>query len=270
MLKIKTVQIGNQEISYTVRNTVGKAKKPDRTILLIHGASANSLSTDTLAEELGKKFEKAQIVQIDLPAHGLSKGPVLNSLYDMADVVAEFLEQGRKSKEFANRVVVAGVSMGGSVAQTLAVKNIDGLEQVVLISSSPQWAHFGVLGGLTGDEFNAMYPGMIESDYAVNTTPEQQAAFHQWFPYLIPAKETSLGDIQALIGFNIVDNLNKINKKTLIIHGDADGSAPYANAQLMASSIKKATLVTIPGETHTWSMKQPAAAAELIYNFVEL
>lgn len=267
---LKKMKFRNQEISYTVRDSVDNANKSVRTIVLIHGASANSLSTDTLAEELGKKFEKAQIVQIDLPAHGLSKGPVLNSVYDMADVVAEFLEQGRKSKEFANRVVIVGISMGGSVAQALAVKNIDGLEKIVLISSSPQWAHFGVLGGLTGDEFNAMYPGMIESDYAVNTTPEQQAAFHLWFPLLIPAKETSLGDVQALIGFNIVNDLNKIIKETLIIHGDADGSAPYENAELMASSIKRATLVTIPGETHTWSMKQPAAAAELIYDFVKL
>ncbi|MEK5358162.1 alpha/beta fold hydrolase [Paenibacillus sp. FSL L8-0709] len=266
---IKSVQIGEQNISYKVRDSVGKAKNPDRTFLLIHGASANLLSTDSLAEELGRKFEKAQIVQIDLPAHGLSKGPVLSSVYDMADIVAKFVEQGRESGEFANRVVVAGISMGGALAQTLAVRNIEGLEKLVLISTSPEWKHFGFLSGYTGEEFNKMYPGMIEDDYAVNTTPEQQGEFHLWFPKLIPAEETSLGDIQALIGFNIVNDLNKITKKTLIIHGDADQSAPYANAELMASTIKKATLVTIPGETHTWSMKQPAKAAELIYNFVK-
>lgn len=266
---IKSVQIGEQNISYKVRDSVSKAKHPDRTFLLIHGASANLLSTDSLAEELGKKFEKAQIVQIDLPAHGLSKGPVLSSVNDMADVVAEFVEQGRESGDFANEVVIVGISMGGSAAQKLAVRNIEGLEKVVLISTSPEWKHFGFLSGYTGEEFNKMYPGMIEDDYAVNTTPEQQAEFHMWFPNLIPAKETSLGDIQALIGFNIVNDLNKITQKTLIIHGDGDQSAPYANAQLMASTIKKAKLVTIPGETHTWSMKQPAKAAELIYDFIK-
>ncbi len=47
---------------------------------------------------------------------------------------------------------------------------------------------------------------MIEDDYAVNTTPEQQAEFHLWFPKLIPAEETSIGDIQALIGFKEKSN----------------------------------------------------------------
>lgn len=265
----KSAQIGAQNISYKVRDEVGKAKKADRTILLIHGASANLLSTDTLAEELGERFSKAQIVQIDLPAHGQSTGPVVDSVSGLADVVEEFIEEKRDSGEFANRVVVAGVSMGGSVTQELAVRNINGLEKVVLISTSPEWHHFEGMQYLTGPQFDAMYPGMIESDFAVNTTPEQQAAFHLWFPSLIPAQETSLGDIRALLGFNIVDRLEKITKKTLIIAGMADATAPFANAQLMASKIKKATLVPIEGETHTYSMKQPGAVADLIYDFVK-
>jgi len=265
---VKTMQIGEHNISYTVQNPADLKKKADRTILLVHGASANSLSTDTLAAELGKRFVNSQIVQVDLPAHGKSTGPVVQSVYGMADVVEEFLKQGQASGEFSKRILPVGISMGGSVVQTLIFNQIKGLDTAVLISTSPEWSHFGPMLGLTGDQFNAMYPGMIEADYAVNTTPEQQAAFHDWFPLLIPAKETSLGDIKALVDFNLVGKLNEFKAKTLIIHGDADATAPIANAQLMASQIKNSKLITIAGETHTYSMKQPATVAQYIYDFV--
>lgn len=266
---IKTKQIKNYTISYTVRGR-DDGHKADRTFVIIHGAAANSLSTNGLAEELSRKFHKAQVVQIDLPAHGKSSGPALNSVGAIADVVESFIENGRKSGEFANRIIPVGISMGGSVTQELAVRNIDGLEKVVLISTNPEWSHLAPLVSLDATTFRAIYPDMIKADYAVNTTPEQQAEFSKVFPTFIPTDDAAiLGDNNALVNFNIVNRLRNVTKKTLIISGTADETAIFSNVELIANNIKKSTLITIDGETHTYSMKKPEVVAQYIYNFVK-
>lgn len=266
--EIKFSQIGNQRIAYKVRNNFKNEKNINRSIILIHGASANMLSTDSLAAELSKQSNSSQIIQIDLPAHGLSTGPVLENVSAKADVIEQFIAAKRSSQEISPLIDIVGISMGGSIAQELAIRKFEGLGNVVLISTSPEWSHFSPMAELTGDQFNAMYPSMIQSDFAVNTTASEQKQFQDWFPSLIPAKETSLGDIKALISFNAVDRLELISNRTLIIHGTTDSSAPYVNAQLLESKIQQSTLVTIEGETHTYSMKKPGAVAEIICDFI--
>lgn len=265
---IKSIKVGEHTIFYKVRDNTSKANKADRTIFLIPGAGSTSTSTDSLALELSKLLPKAQIVQFDLPAHGLSQGPFVPSIYDMATILNEAIQQGRESGEFANRFVAAGISMGGSIAQTLAVRNVSGLEKVVLISTSPEWSHLKIMADWDADFFSKNYPPMIEGDFAYGTTEEEQKAFHLWFPEATSSVEASLSDVKALIGFNIVSELNKITKKTLIIAGTADGVAPYVNAQILESRIKKSTLITVDN-SHTYSMKKPDVVARDIYNFIK-
>lgn len=265
-VETRTKQVGVQSLSYVVSTPAGK-HKPQQTVLVLHGAASNAHSTDTLAAALGTVYPDAQIVQLDLPAHGNSVGQALTSIFDIAAVVEQFLRAGLESGEFAKQVLPVGVSMGGSVAQLLALSDLKAIKQVALVSTSPDWTHLTPMADIPADAWTATYSSMIQADFAVNTTPEQQAAFAQVFPSYSASVATSLADTQALIHFSIFDRIAAIKQKVLIIGGDADQVALIGNEQKLAAAIKHSKLLVIPGETHTYSMKQPTAVAQAIHDY---
>lgn len=264
----KSVQIGEHQIGYTVWNN--EDKKPDRTIVLIHGALTNSYATVELAKTLSAdaRFHKTQIVQVDLPGHGQSSGPAVPSIEGIADIIGQFITQGRESGEFANRVVPAGVSMGGSVTQQLALNKVKGIDKIILLNTSPSWENFNALSSLDAAFFDANFKALMRSEYAIDTTAEQQAAFESYMELMYPGGEAAVSDVQALIGFNVEDRLDKINDKTLVFGTEDDGTAPFAKSVLLAESIKKAELVSLPTGGHIVLLKKPQWITDRIAEFL--
>src|SRR5699024_8771299 len=98
------------------------------------GASRSMWSPQV--EALSDRF---RVVAVDLRGHGGSPAP--EGEYDMgslADDVIRLLDELG-----ARRVHLVGVSMGGAVAQTIALEHPERLESLVLMATAPKFGETG-------------------------------------------------------------------------------------------------------------------------------
>ena len=117
------------KIFYSYSNADPDSQKP--AILLIHGAAGVHLHW---AEEL-RKHPKYQVIAIDLPGHGRSRLQQGQAPVDSIPLFAALLKELISHLQL-QRVILMGHSMGGMIAQQLALELPEKVQKLVLLSSS--------------------------------------------------------------------------------------------------------------------------------------
>ncbi|MGH7320981.1 MAG: alpha/beta fold hydrolase, partial [Candidatus Rokuibacteriota bacterium] len=97
-----------------------------RPLVLIHGAAGRGT---IWSPQLAGLEAVARVLAIDLPGHGATGGGG-DSIRDYAAWVMTFLDAAGLA-----RVVLGGHSMGGAIAQTIALAHPDRLDGLVLIGT---------------------------------------------------------------------------------------------------------------------------------------
>lgn len=98
------------------------------TVAFLHGLFGQGRNFQAVAKSLAPDYRS---VLVDLPNHGESAWSEVVDYVDMADAVAEAL------RPYADRLTVAGHSMGGKVAMVLALRHPDLVRRLVVIDISP-------------------------------------------------------------------------------------------------------------------------------------
>jgi 3-oxoadipate enol-lactonase len=172
---------------------------------------------------------------------------------------------------------VFGVSMGGLVAQEVALRHPDRVLSLVLGCTHP--------GGREAARMDADAAAMlmdrepksareaIEASlpfiYAPTTAPEDIDAdveVRLRFPLRGKAYWGQLDAMRKHRG--TYDRLADIRVPTLVMHGDADRLVQPANATLLAENIPGATLVWLPGASHVFWTDQPDRTVETVNAFL--
>ena len=238
-------------------------------LLMIQGMSGTHVSWgDPFLEPLRTHFD---VVAFDNRGIGLSApidGPF--TIVEMAeDAVGVMDELGLESAH------VVGISMGGMIAQELALAHPDRLRSLTLGCTycggpssqlMPQENVEKVAAGMmSGDRDKA-----IRASWEVNLSPSfraeesRYATFHEMATSVPAAKRTIELQAQAIFSHDTSGRLGEITAPTLIVHGTEDGVLPYPNANVIASLMPAARLETLEGVGHMFWWEQPARAAELI------
>jgi pimeloyl-ACP methyl ester carboxylesterase len=220
-------------------------------VLLIHGAGGTHLDWPRVL----RRLPNAATYVPDLPGHGRSTLPGRRSVEAYAEDIAALLERWNLGP-----VIVVGHSMGGAIAQVLALEVPDRVAGLVLIG--------------TGARLR-VHPDYIEH---VRTAPEQvfaQVSKAMWSDR-IPAEaeatrskyvqaltasdpEVVYGDYVACDAFDSRGKLEAIRAPTLVIGGSEDRMTPLKFSQTLAESIPQAELVVVPGGSHMMTLEQPEA-----------
>ncbi|MFG1696083.1 4-carboxymuconolactone decarboxylase [Nonomuraea sp. NPDC049309] len=213
---------------------------------------APSLGTTTRLWErqvrtLARRF---RVLRYDLPGHGGSKPIPANTIEDLAGLVLEAADAaGMESFHYA------GVSIGGAIGATLAVRHPGRLTSLALVCSS---AHFGDPAGW--HERAALVR-------AEGTAPLVEGAAGRWFAG--PPEQALLDDLaaadpgayaaccDALAAYDLRAELAAISVPTLVVAGREDPATPPAHARELADGIPGATLVELPGAAHLAPVDQP-------------
>ena len=238
-------------------------------LLLIQGMSGTHVSWGR--EFKGTLEESFDVIAFDNRGIGLSApvdGPF--SIVEMSEDTAALL--GELGLESAH---VVGISMGGMIAQELAVAAPGKLRSLTLGCT-----YCGGPGSQLMPEENArkLMEGMssgdrekaIRASYEVNLSPafradeSNYAAFHEMATAVPAAKATIELQVQAIFGHDTSGRLGEIETPTLIIHGTVDGVLPFANGEQIASLMPTARFEALEDVGHMFWWEQPQRSAELI------
>jgi pimeloyl-ACP methyl ester carboxylesterase len=195
--------------------------------------------------------EKHRVVWFDNRGTGQSDAPKTASVAEMtADTLAVMNAAGLGSAH------VWGVSMGGGIAQQLAITAPDRVHSLILgcttIKTEVTKPH-PVLGRM----LITLPPGVLKAisgDKAYGATPKEAAA--QDYAVMKKDKFSVRGVVAQHIGISefsmSLADAAGISVPTLVQHGTADGVVPYAAGQLLAETIPGARLSTYENAVHNY------------------
>lgn len=225
-------------------DTRGAGRPGEPYVVLLSGQSLDHHMWDGVWEPLARRF---RVVLVDNRGTGRSRslGPTpLTTDVFAADVRAV------AARLASPRLHVAGFSMGGRIAQALAVRYPDLVASLVLLASGPgegrevprsDAANQALLGAATPAGRAAMTDLFYTPGY-VTAHPDQPERI---LPHSTP--ESMRAHFAASRRHSVWDALPQVQVPTLVLHGADDQLTPVANAHVLADRIPGARTHVLPG-----------------------
>ena len=170
---------------------------------------------------------------------------------------------------------VLGISMGGMIAQELALKHPERVRTLTLgctycggegsSLSSPDVIQRLTEAMMSGDRERALRVG-----WEINVSPAYAADEGAWQYFLELAHRRAvavpvvMAQMQACMAHDTHDRLSGLTAPTLVIHGTEDQMLPVANGSLIAELIPGSKLEVLDGVGHLFFWEQAEQAAALI------
>jgi len=193
---------------------------------------------------------------------------------DMARDVVAVLDSARIS-----RAHVVGASLGGMVAQELAIDHAGRVDRLVLACTTPGWPYaypmppastrlMADTRSLPREVALRRHVRNALSTDTVARRPElvERLVGHQEARPNDPDSWTALATAGARYSPNL--RQQRIRARTLVLHGDADTVVDPRNSALLAQRIPRAELVTLPGLGHLFFWEDPDAFVDAVVAFL--
>jgi pimeloyl-ACP methyl ester carboxylesterase len=245
--------------------------------VLIHGTSASLHTWDSLTLLLK---DKKKIIRFDLPAFGLT-GPNKENTYN-ADVYNIFVDSVLEKLKITS-CIVAGNSLGGSIAWHYALYNKSRVQQLILLDASgyPKKNEKGSLGFkiasmpvinnlLLWVTPKFLVKKSLEGVF-VDKTKINDESINRYHDLLLREgnRKAALSIFKA--GFKPTPApIKTITIPTLIIWGDQDQLINVSNAYLFNKDIKGSKLVVLKNVGHAPMEETPTKVAAAIRAFLNI
>lgn len=256
-----SVTVGGLEIFY--RET-GSGEP----VLLLQGLGTDHRGWGLQVAALSPWFRCITPDNRDAGRSGRAAGP-----YTVADMAAD--AAGLLDALGVERAHVVGISMGGAIAQELAISRPGRVRSLALIatycSGDPRGTDLFQGWRLMRERFSpeeyyrATYPWVFTvGDYLRPGFIQEMVERAATDPYA-QEPEAWARQMAAATAFHSEDRLDRIAAPTLLLFGDADLLTPLRFARTMQARIPQAELVVIPDAGHglIWSHAEAVNAALL-------
>ncbi|MDY7078988.1 MAG: alpha/beta hydrolase [Chloroflexota bacterium] len=244
----------DRELFYTLSR--GPADGP--TLVLVHGAGGSRLHWPA---EL-RRLPGATVYTLDLPGHGRSEGDGHDVINDYANVVATFLQTAG-----IERAIFVGHSMGGAIAQTLALDLADRVAGLVLVATGARLRVASVILEGIHSDFERSVELITRFAWSPDAPPTLTQLGRQSLLETNP--DVLLGDFMACNRFDVMERLGEIEVPTLIIVGSADQLTPVKYARFLVEHIPDARLVVIEDAGHMVMLELPTEVEKAVQEFLK-
>jgi 3-oxoadipate enol-lactonase len=239
-------------------------------LLLLHGLGGSRMAWEPQLATLADRY---RCVAWDMPGYGASAPLATPSLPALADAAAGLLDAIG-----ARRAHVAGLSLGGMVAEHLALRHPARVASLVLLDSSPA---FGLDGETTAEAWlearlaplragrtpAEIAPAVLRavagpraSDAVIDEAVRAMAR--------IPAAGLQAA-CRCLVTHDLRGRLGEIAAPTLVVVGALDAETPPSYSERLAAGIPGARLAVVPDAGHLANLEQPAHVNALVGAFLD-
>ena len=238
-------------------------------LLLIQGMSGTHLSWgEPFLTELERDFALTAYDHRGVGRSDRVEDPF--SIVDLADDAARLLD--RLELDSAH---VLGISMGGMVAQELALRHPGRLRTLTLGCTYAGGAGSAltdpaVFQRLSGSWQSGDRDRILRTAWEINVSrrfagdDEAFGAFKQAALELPVSMKVIMAQLHAISGHDTSARLAEITAPTLVIHGDEDEMLGVANARVITERIPGAKLEVLPEVGHLFWVEEPRRSAQLI------
>jgi pimeloyl-ACP methyl ester carboxylesterase len=238
-------------------------------LLMIMGMSGTALSWGPpFLEELRGDFEVIVYDHRGVGASSRLDGPI--TIRQMAQDAAGLLAALE-----IDSAHVLGISMGGMVAQELAIAQPARIRTLSLgctYCGGPDSVPTGieVLRRIADARRSGDRELALRTSWEINVSPTFAAEEEQWAAFVARAMRRSVAveviEAQglAIAGHDTSTRLHQIGLPTLVMHGSLDQLLPVANGRMVAGLIPGAQLEIFDGVGHLFFLEHPQRSAELL------
>ncbi len=225
-------------------------------IVLLHSLGLDRTFWEQVVPRLR---ELADVVLVDLPGHGRSCHTTETSIEEMADELDRFLDD-----RAIDAVIAVGLSLGGCVAQALALHHPSRVRALALCDTTSWYGPEGPKNWADrAQQARDMGLGSLADFQLERWFTEEfrvaNAELCEEFLDVFRANDLpSYGATCVAMGeFNAIDDLARITVPTTVMVGEGDFATPLRHAEVIAEGIPGARLRVIDDALHLTPLEEP-------------
>ena len=227
-------------------------------IIFIHGSGWNSRMWYGQRDYLKSSME---VILVDLPGHGESPGNGCETVEEYGDAVYGVIEEAN-----LGQVYVAGHSLGGAIAMSLALSHPSAVKGAVLIGTGAKLKVLPeILEGITKDKEETV-KNIVELAFSRKALSSLKATDFE--ETMKCSAEVIRKDFSACDRFNIMNSVSSLSVPTLILCGTDDSLTPQKYSSYLNKEIRGSKLVLIEDAGHMVMMEKPDAVSRAIQEFI--
>jgi 3-oxoadipate enol-lactonase len=241
-------------------------------LVLLNGWSTSGLAWPRAwVRALERDF---RVLRIDNRGSGYSRfARTPFTLSDLADDVLTVLDEVE-----VDRAVVAGMSMGGMIAQEFALAHQDRLAGLVVIASRPPAPAYAPPAGSSllldllappgrGETLESYFTRLWTMGTGVGFADREPAAIAELVAQIVarPTPRSMLiHQLRAVNGWGHAERLAQVTVPTAIVHGDGDPLIDVANGRCLAELIPGSLYFELKGVGHLPPLEAPNQLLDVI------
>ena len=245
-----------KNIGYVAGNWPLDPGKP--TIVFIHGSGGSSALWEKQVDPL-----KADVntIAIDLPGHGRSKGPGMDSVTEYCAAVADFIETTGIPVP-----IPCGLSIGGAIVLQLILEHKTRFKAAILVNTGARLRVMPLLFETIKNDYKGYLNSIPVFAASGKTDPEKIASLMAESAKCLP--EVAYGDFTACDRFNVMEMLPSITTPVLILTAEDDKLTPPKYGLYMKEQINNASFTEIKDAGHLSPLEQPEAFNRAVVDFL--